>query len=97
MKPVHRFRVPEPVARTIRGLHPQLKRKLRAALDMLSRDALSGKALHGELEGLRSLRAGRLRVIYRPREPRVIEIVALGPRERIYEETLRLVKSERQE
>lgn len=34
----------------------------------------------------------RFRLIYRIGRNRQIEIVGLGPRERIYEETLRLVK-----
>ena len=40
---------------------------------------------------MRSLRVGRWRVVYRVRARNFIHIVALGPRERIYEETLRLV------
>jgi len=45
--------------------------------------------------GVRSLRVARFRVIYRAPERRLIEIVAIGPRDRIYEETLRLVSAER--
>lgn len=36
----------------------------------------------------------RFRLVYRIGPGRQIEIVALGPRERIYEETLRLVKKD---
>ena len=79
----------------MRGLHPDIKRKVRAALDRLALDAEAGKALQGDLKGLRSLRVARLRVIYRVRARRVIESVAIGPRDRIYEETLRLVSAER--
>lgn len=90
----HRFRAPAQIARMLRGLHPQIKKKLRAALDVLSRNAQTGKPLQGELEGLRSLRVGRFRVIYRVVPGRILEIVAIGPRESIYEETLRLVAKE---
>lgn len=69
-----------------------MKRKVRAALDRLALDAEAGKALQGDLKGLRSLGVARFRVIYRPRSPQVIEIVSIGPRDRIYEETLRLVR-----
>ena len=79
----------------MRGLHPDIKRKVRAALDRLALDAETGKALQGDLKGLRSLRVARFRVIYRARTRRVIEIVAIGARDRIYEETLRLVSAER--
>ena len=90
-----RFKVPAAVAQLIRGLHPDIKRKVRAGLDRLALDAGAGKALQGDLNGLRSLRVARFRVIYRSPSRRVIEIVAIGPRDRIYEETLRLLSAER--
>ena len=79
----------------MRGLHPDIKRKVRAALDRLAQDVAAGKALQGDLKGLRSLRVGRLRVIYRAPARRVIEIVTIGPRDRVHEETLRLISAER--
>jgi len=87
----HRLRVAPEVAKLLRGLHPEIKRRIRAGFDRLADDPLVGKALRGELAGLRSLRVGRVRVIYR-QVGGVSEIVAVGPRERIYEETLRLVR-----
>jgi mRNA interferase RelE/StbE len=92
MKAAYRFRIPDDVAALIRGLHPDLKRKVRTAFGLLAHDAHAGKALRAELEGLCTLRAGRFRIIYRLPARRVIEIVAVGPRERIYEETLRLLR-----
>ena len=86
-----RLRVPAEVAVLLRGLHPELKRRIRAGVDRLVQDPAVGKALRGELAGLRSLRVGRIRVVYRE-SPAAIEIVAVGPRDRIYEETLRLVR-----
>jgi mRNA interferase RelE/StbE len=90
-----RFRVPAEVAQLVRGLHPDIKRKVRAALESLARDVEAGKALQGDLRGLRSLRVARFLVIYRAPTRRVIEIVTIGPRDRVYEETLRLVSAER--
>ena len=90
-KAVYRFRVPEELTQLIRGLHPELKQKLRGALALLARDARAGKALQAELEGLHSLRAGRFRIVYRMRTGRIIEVIMVGPRDRIYEETLRLL------
>ena len=78
-----------------RGLHPDLKRRVRAALDRLVADPSTGKALRAELTGLRSLRVGRIRVVYRE-SPDAIVIGAVGPRDRLYEETLRLVRREHQ-
>jgi mRNA interferase RelE/StbE len=91
---VYKLRVPHEVVRLIRGLHPQLKQKVRSSLRTVLRDPHSGKALRGELEGLWSVRVSRFRLIYRIRRRRQIEIVALGPRERIYRETLRRVKKD---
>ncbi len=86
-----RLRVPPEVAALLRGLHPDLKRRIRSALDRILRHPAEGKALRGELAGLRSLRVGRIRIVYRE-SPSAIEVVAVGPRDRIYEETLRLVR-----
>ena len=87
----HRLRVPPALAALMRGLHPQIKRKLRGALEAIGADPGCGKPLREELDGLWSLRVGKFRVIYRVAAGRRIDLVAFGPRERIYEETLRLV------
>lgn len=89
-----RLRLPPEVVALLRGLHPDLKRRLRAALDRIVADPSVGKALKAELAGLRSLRVGRVRIVYRESHD-AIDVVAVGPRERIYEETLRLVRRER--
>jgi len=90
-QPLHRLRVPDEVADLVRGMHPALKRKTRASLKTILSDPSSGKALKDELAGLRSFRVGSFRIIYRVIR-NVIEIVAIGPRERVYEETYRLLK-----
>ena len=93
-QPLHRLRVPDEVAELVRSKHPTLKRKTRASLKTILADPSSGKALKDELAGLRSFRVGSFRIIYRVIR-NVIEIVAIGPRERIYEETYRLLKREK--
>ena len=90
-RPLYALRVPHGVAELIRSLHPQIKRKLRAALEQLAAEPRSGKALKGELDRLWSFRVGRFRIIYRVATGRRIDLVTFGPRERIYEETYRLV------
>jgi len=87
------LRVPDGVAESIRGMHPHLKKKIRASLKILLADPSEGKSLKEELKGLMSFRVSRLRIIYRVKKS-AIEIVALGPQSRIYEETLRLIKKE---
>ena len=70
----------------IRQMHPDLKRKVRAGVADILDNPACGKPLRGELSGLWSLRVGRHRVIYRP-DGGGIELVAIGPRATIYEET----------
>jgi mRNA-degrading endonuclease RelE of RelBE toxin-antitoxin system len=71
-------------------MHPELKRKVRAALSDILEDPTCGKALKEELETYWSLPVGRTRIIYRPREG-AIEIVAIGPRDTIYEDAFRQI------
>jgi len=91
----YRLRVPKPLVELIAGLHPELKRKVRAGLDIIRDEPSAGKELRDELAGLRSLRVGRFRIIYRVASGWLLELVALGPRHTIYEDTLRLIRRER--
>ena len=90
-QPFHKLRVPDEIAELVRGMHPDLKRKTKSSLKMILADPSSGKALKNELAGLRSFRVGSFRIIYRVMRT-IVEIVAVGPRERIYEETYRSLK-----
>jgi len=88
--PASTLKVPAEIRSLIRRLHPQLKRKVRAALADILEDPGCGKALKEELEGYWSLPIGRTRIIYRPGEGGV-EIVAIGPRQTIYEDAFRQI------
>lgn len=90
----HRLRIPDRVAELLRGLHPQLKQKIRSAFEQLTRHPYDGKGLRQELKGLWSYRVGRFRIVYRITKGRQLEIVAVGAREGIYEETYRLLRRE---
>jgi mRNA interferase RelE/StbE len=72
------LKVPSEIRNLIRGLHPQPKRKVRAALADILEDPGCGKALKEELAGYWSLPIGRTRIISRPIEGGV-EIIAIGP------------------
>jgi mRNA interferase RelE/StbE len=89
----YRIKVPDTVGALLRGMHPQLKRKIKLSFKIIITDPNEGKALKDELSGLWSFRVGRFRIVYRVRK-RVIEVVAVGPRDRIYEETLLLLRKE---
>jgi mRNA interferase RelE/StbE len=86
-----RIRAPEQIVALIRGMHPDLRKKVRASLEIILSDPTAGKALRDDLTGLRSFRVGRVRIVYRQVGPEV-HIVAVGPRSNIYEETSKLVK-----
>ena len=93
-RPQIRLRVPGEIVAFIRGCHPQLKRKIRAGLQHIVTEPESGKSLKDELEGLRSYRISRFRIIYRISSKQTIDIVTVGPRMAIYEETYRIIKKE---
>jgi mRNA interferase RelE/StbE len=92
---MYKLVVPQDVRELIRTMDPSLKKKVKASLKMILSEPSSGKALIGELSGLRSLRVSSFRIIYRIKEPQQIELVAVGPRERIYEETFRHIQKEK--
>ncbi len=92
-QPIRKLKVPDIVAILIRNLHPHLKKKVKASLKTIVSDPHSGKPLKDELAGLRSFCVSRFRIIYRISGKKLIEIIAIGPREYIYEETFRLLKN----
>lgn len=93
--PVYKLRIPDAVAELIRSLHPHLKQKIRSSLQAILSDPRTGNALKDELAGLWSFRVGRFRIVYRIKSGRKIDVVAIGPRETIYQETFLLIKKGR--
>ena len=92
---MYKLRVSDDTKKLVRTMHPKLKQKVRDALKNILSDPSSGKGLKDEPAGLRSFRVSRFRIIYRVSSKKEqIEIVAIGPRDRIYEETFRIVKKE---
>ena len=84
----NRLNVPDEIAGLIRSLNPDLKRKVKSSLRIILDEPESGKALKDELAGLMSFRVGKFRIIYRVSSGSLIDLVAIGPRVRIYEENL---------
>ena len=93
--PLYRLRMSRDVAGLVAGLHPLLKRKIRASFQELLSNSRSGKPLRDDLDSFWSYRMGQYRIVYRISENRFIDIFAIGPREDIYEETLRRIRRER--
>ena len=94
---MYRLVVPKEIQQLIRKMHPDLKKKVRASLEIIMSAPGSGKALIDELSGLRSFRVRSLRIIYRIADTERIELVAIGPRKRIYEETIRIARRKKRE
>ena len=89
-----KLRVPDEIVALIRGCHPQLKKKIRTGLRHRVTEPESGKSLKDELEGLKSYRIRRFRIIYRISSKQIIDVAAVGPRKNIYEETYRIIRKE---
>jgi mRNA interferase RelE/StbE len=53
-QPIYKIRISDRLAGVIRGLHPQLKRKIKASLKIILSNPDEGKGLRDELAGLRS-------------------------------------------
>ncbi len=87
----YKLRIPDDLVELVRGMHPNLKKKVRISLETILSDPSSGKALTDDLAGLRSFKVKRFRIIYKIIK-REVQVVAIGPRSRIYEETFRLIK-----
>ena len=90
------LKVPDDVAAVLKKLHPVIKSHIRSGLRAILEDPHSGKTLKDELKGLRSYRVKRYRIIYRVRlKKQHIEIITIGPRRIIYEETFRTISGNR--
>ena len=72
--------------RQIRKLDPQVQRRVRAAIETLAEEPTRGKPLQLTLQGLRSLRTGDYRIVYRAVADRLeILVVAVGHRREVYD------------
>ena len=94
MQTSYKLRVPDEIVSLIRGMHPILKKRVKAALNEISYNPYCGRALKEELAGLRTFRIKRFRIIYKVLTKKQINIIALGPRKYIYEETFRIISKD---
>ncbi len=85
--------IPPHVGEHVRHLPPDLKRTVKAAIRTLAANPHVGEPLMKELKGLWKYRVRRFRIVYGidPRR-RVIRIVAVAHRRRIYEEVTDLIR-----
>ena len=87
----YKLRMPDDIVNLIREMHPHLKKKIKASLQTILNNPDSGKCLKDDLAGLWSFRVSKFRIIYKIQEGKYMEIVAIGPRKNIYEETYRII------
>jgi mRNA interferase RelE/StbE len=86
--------IPPDVAGVIRHLPPEVKRGIKAALRALSLNPREGTPLVCELEGRWRYRVSRYRIVYEIRVgARVVRVLAVGHRRRIYEELAARLRS----
>jgi mRNA interferase RelE/StbE len=97
MQMQYKLRVPDEIVAFVRGLHPLLKKRVKAALTEISQEPYCGKALKDEFSDLRSYRVKRFRIIYKILSKKQISIVAVGPRKYIYEETFRIISKQKKD
>jgi len=89
------FRLPDDIVELVRKLHPTLKANIRQAFHFIGQNPYAGKLLKDELADLRSYRVKKCRIIYRFLDlDKILEIVAIGPRKRIYEKTFHIMSKE---
>ena len=74
-------------SRILSKYHPENKKLIKRALHDLLEDPYAGGRLQGELEGYRSLKAKRYRILYNINEDKhCIEIIYVGHRRDVYEQ-----------
>ena len=79
--------LPPSIEEAIRSFPPELKKDVRNALDLIRIDPSRGTPLRDELEDRWRYRVRRHRIVYRiDSETRTVRVVAIAPRESVYEE-----------
>lgn len=82
----YRIRFTPEASRLIAKLPPEVKRRIRSAIDDLRKGPYEGSELAGEFVGYRSLKARRYRIIYLVNEETsFLEIYHVGHRRDVYE------------
>ena len=79
-------------SRLLSKLHPENKKLIKQALAELQQNPYTGKNLHEELSGFKSLRMKQYRAIYNIDEDnRFIQVYHIGRRRDVYEQLKRLL------
>jgi mRNA-degrading endonuclease RelE of RelBE toxin-antitoxin system len=79
------------VGESIAQFHPDVKRKVRAALDAVRDDPAEGEPLEQELSGFGKIVVGSWRIVYRV-EGQVVRVYAVGRRATVYSDLVELLR-----
>ncbi len=89
----YRLRIPPEIVLLIRHLHPNIKTKIRRALEEIESNPFLGKPLKEELKGLFSYRVTHYRIVYQIRQKEIlIEVIDIAEREVVYQRVAGLLK-----
>jgi mRNA-degrading endonuclease RelE of RelBE toxin-antitoxin system len=90
-----KVRLPDDIREALAKLHPEVKGKVRAAIEAIAEDPTVGVRLEDELAGFRKIAVGSWRVVYRD-EVAAIRIHAVGRRATVYSELIERLRSIRE-
>jgi len=92
---MYRVKLTPTAIRFFKNLHPEVRKQLKTALNILKDNPYSGKQLREELSFFRTLKIKRYRIIYQANDNlRHIIVVALGHRRDIYKVTTKLFRQD---
>ena len=90
--------IPPSVETVVAHLSPEIKRRLRNALEAIQEDPHLGKPLREELSGFRSFRVNRYRIVYRIHHGKIeIQVIDIALRSVIYEHVLNWLRHQQGE
>ncbi|MEK6632836.1 MAG: type II toxin-antitoxin system RelE/ParE family toxin [Nitrospirota bacterium] len=87
---------PPHLADVIRSLHPDLKQLIKSAIRAIAADPECGEPLQRELDGLRTYRVRRVRIVYAmDQKARAIRLMAVAHRRYVHEELTAKLRAKR--
>ena len=81
----YQLRIEPGALKSLNRIPERNRQRIIASLAGIKKDPFDGKALEGELKGIRSWRVGEYRVLYRIlRHELLIIVIRIGPRQGVY-------------
>jgi len=89
----YRFRFTPEAGRLISHLHPENKKQIKKALAQIQENPYLGDDLQEELNGFKSFKQKRYRIIYQVHDVnKTVDVYYVGHRRDVYDEFRRLLK-----